>query len=226
MKTNKYSDDDLGFLDIVQNMAIFFFIVVVVVMGFVSVKKLEEAKINSNAEYSIIIEWPTDHDCDVDTYLMAPNKDYVFFSQKEKGLLNLDRDDRGDLNDTIQVNGKPLKFPYNKEVATIRGIIPGEYILNIHMFSRRQIQTPTEVTISITKLNPKATLVYARKVVLEHNGQEKNVCRFTLTPEGNFTNVNTELPYIFIGNVTGNNVLPENYSAEDYDADLESEDDE
>lgn len=208
MYTNKYSGDDIGFLDIVQNMSVFFFLVVVALMGFVSITKLEDVKIESNAEFAITVEWAYEDDCDVDTYLMNPNKQYVYFSQKEQGLLNLDRDDRGSLNDTFMIGGERYEFKHNKEIATIRGIVPGEYILNVHMFNKRAIEGPVEVKVIITKLNPKVSICYVREVFLRQNGEEAHICRFKLTENGSLIDIRTDLPFKFIGNPALGNLQP------------------
>ena len=39
------------------------------------------------------------------------------------GLVHLDRDDRGMLNDVINVNGRELVNPLNQEVVTVRGVV-------------------------------------------------------------------------------------------------------
>ena len=54
--------------------------------------------------------------------------------------MHLDRDDLGDKNDKIYLpDGSMIKVPQNQELLTIRGIVPGEYVLNIHMYSSTTI---------------------------------------------------------------------------------------
>ena len=47
----------------------------------------------------------------------------------------LERDDRGGANDFILVNGKKISSPIREEIVTIRGIVPGEYTVNVIAFS-------------------------------------------------------------------------------------------
>ena len=49
--------------------------------------------------------------------------------------MHLDRDDRGNVNDTIDFDGKTIDNPLNQEIVTIRVVVPGEYIVNVHYLS-------------------------------------------------------------------------------------------
>ena len=84
--------------------------------------------INPKAEYIITVSWKDNNPDDVDTYVQSPTGDLVWFRGKEAGFVHLDRDDRGLLNDTIEVNGEKVQNPLNQEVVTIRAVVPGEYI--------------------------------------------------------------------------------------------------
>ncbi|MDH3447732.1 MAG: hypothetical protein OEO18_06275, partial [Gammaproteobacteria bacterium] len=90
--------------------------------------------INYKAEYIITVSWPEDQPDDIDLWVQDPYRETVSYLRKEAGWLNLDRDDRGDLNDTVMINGKQVVHPINQEVVTIRGIISGEYIVNLHYY--------------------------------------------------------------------------------------------
>jgi len=108
-------------------------------------KKVTEAK----AEYMIVVEWPHERDDDVDTYVEDPNGKLVFFRRREDGLMHLDRDDVGWRNDRIQLpDGTFAEVKLNREVVSLRGIIPGEYVVNVHMYSMRSTD-PTPVTIRL-----------------------------------------------------------------------------
>ncbi|MDO8360864.1 MAG: hypothetical protein Q7T08_12625 [Devosia sp.] len=45
--------------------------------------------------------------------------------------MTLDRDDRGNFLDTVEVNGTKVQIALNQETVSVRGIVPGEYIVNI-----------------------------------------------------------------------------------------------
>jgi hypothetical protein len=55
--------------------------------------------------------------------------------------MHLDKDDLGYVNDIVyNANGKITRVNINREVVTIRGIIPGEYLINAHYYSSRQTE--------------------------------------------------------------------------------------
>lgn len=69
--------------------------------------------IDPKAEYIITITWEDDSPDDVDTWVEDPEGQILWFRTPEAGLLHLDRDDRGLVNDTITIAGgrssKPTK---------------------------------------------------------------------------------------------------------------------
>ncbi len=48
--------------------------------------------------------------------------------------MHLDRDDLGERNDAIEVAGRRVLNPLNQEIVSIRGILPGEYVVNLHLY--------------------------------------------------------------------------------------------
>jgi hypothetical protein len=156
-------------------------------------KKIEEKnnKVESKAEFLITITWEKNSTNDVDTYVEDPLGNLVFFRAREKGLLHLDRDDLGTSNDKVQLSdGKTIEVRGNREIVTIRGIIPGEYVVNVHMYSERDKAEKTPVTIKLEKINPALKLITLKEVTLGKAGDEKTGFRFTLDNVGDVTSVN------------------------------------
>ena len=91
--------------------------------------------VNPKAEYIITIGWPDGSSEDIDVWVENPKGELVWFRNQESGLLHLDRDDRGALNDTITISGKQIINPLNQEIVTLRGVITGEYVVNIHYYA-------------------------------------------------------------------------------------------
>ena len=91
----------------------------------------ESGKINTKAEVLISIQWPDEHPDDVDAVVEDPQGSLVWYHNRDSGLMHLDRDDRGTLADRITIDGKNIENPTNKEIVTIRGIMGGEYIVNL-----------------------------------------------------------------------------------------------
>ena len=145
--------------------------------------------INYKAEYIITVSWPEDQPDDIDLWVQDPYRETVSYLRKEAGWLNLDRDDRGDLNDTVMINGKQVVHPINQEVVTIRGIISGEYIVNLHYYES-QTDRPVRAVVKIEKVNPVLRLVYIDQHELQKVDDEKTVLRFELDGNGEIVAMN------------------------------------
>lgn len=145
--------------------------------------------ITYKAEYIITVIWPENQPDDIDLWVQNPYQETVSYLQKEAGWLHLDRDDRGDLNDTVIINGEKVVHPINQEVVTIRGIISGEYIVNLHYYESHSDQ-PVRANVKIEKVNPVLRLVFIDQVTLERVDDEKTVLRFELDGNGEFVGMN------------------------------------
>ena len=104
--------------------------------------------------------------------------------------MNLDRDDRGDYKNTIVVNGKTIRNPVREEIVTMRGLIAGEYVVNIHHYLATT-PDPVPVNVKVEKLNPKVEVVFYDRLFLDHTGDEKTAVRFTVDEDGKVTAINT-----------------------------------
>lgn len=172
-----------SFLDLLFNTLVGF--VMLFIIAFLLISPITKKKdIEKKAEYVITVSWPNGFKDDVDTWLQDPAEKLLSFRSKEVGLMHLDRDDLGNLNDNQYVPGVGrINYPYNREITTIRGIMPGEYILNIHMY-RKEGKTPVPVTVTLEKLNPTVKLIYSTVQMLSVKWEEKTIIRFTLDPDG------------------------------------------
>jgi len=150
--------------------------------------------VNFKAEYIITVSWPEDQPDDIDLWVQDPYQETVSYLRKEAGWLNLDRDDRGDLNDTVMINGKKVVHPINQEVVTIRGIISGEYIVNLHYYQSVS-NKPVRTVVKIEKVNPVLRLVFIDQLVLNKLDDEKTVLRFELDGNGEIVSMN-QLPKV------------------------------
>lgn len=146
--------------------------------------------IDSKAEYIVTVTWPEDRADDIDTWVLGPGGDMIWYKSPEAGLMNLDRDDRGTAGDQILVNGEVVDNPLNQEVVTFRGIAPGEYIVNLHYYESRT-QRPIDAKVRVVKVNPAAEVVFYSTVHLARIGEERTAVRFTLEKNGRVKNINT-----------------------------------
>ena len=145
--------------------------------------------INYKAEFIITVSWPQNQPDDIDLWVEDPLGERVSYLQKEAGWLHLDRDDQGNLNDTVMINGIEVVHPINQEVVTIRGILSGEYVVNLHYY-QSQSNTPVKANIKVEKVNPILRLVYIGEMTLDKVDDEKTVLRFELDNKGEIVGMN------------------------------------
>jgi hypothetical protein len=181
-----------AFFDLIFNILCCFVVLFSISFLLMSRKIDEDRKIRANAEFMITSTWPENSDDDVDTYVEDPMGNIVFSNRREEGLMHLDRDDLGKRSDTIRTaDGKVYTVKENQEIVTIRGIIPGEYVVNVHMYLDREKDVPTEVSVKVEKLNPQVRIVTANKVMLGNTADEKTAVRFVIDAEGGVTDTST-----------------------------------
>jgi hypothetical protein len=149
----------------------------------------KEGKIDTKAEYIITLTWPDSHPDDIDLYAEDPLGNIVWYHEREAGFMVLDRDDRGGLNNSITVNGRKVANPIRQETISIRGILAGEYTVNVNYYLATQ-PAPVPVTVKIEKVNPHVEVVSYDTVMLDHMGQEKTAARFKIAPNGDILDVN------------------------------------
>jgi hypothetical protein len=166
-----------------QVVGFFFFIALLAISP-----ESKEGKIDSKAEFIITMDWPDNHPDDLDLFVQDPIGNIAWYRHREAGFLTLDRDDRGGANDFIVVNGRKLPSPIREEIVTIRGIVAGEYTVNVSHFQATTGQ-PVEATVKVQKLNPTAQVIFDDKVIVDHSGDEKTALRFKVDAEGKVTDV-------------------------------------
>jgi len=172
-----------AFLDLLFNCLLGFVFLFVVSFTLIEIDK-KKADIRTKAEFVITVTWELNNQDDVDTWLRDPVGNLIWFRTKEKGLMHLDRDDLGSANDTYHLpDGTTVEYPYNQEITTIRGIIIGTWVLNVHMYKKRQ-PNPTNTRIEMVKLNPSHQVVFVKDLMLERDGEEITVSRFEMDSNG------------------------------------------
>lgn len=137
-------------------------------------------EIDSDVEVLVTVSWPDGLEDDVDVYVEDPQGNVVWYNAPEGGLMNLDRDDRGQFKDVILLNGEELVNPLNQETVSVRGLMDGEYVINVVHFIAVST-APVPVTVRVEKLNPTVSVVFYGEVALSGTGDERTAVRFTLT---------------------------------------------
>lgn len=164
----------------------FFFTLSVIFMNPITKKGIIDPK----AEYIITVTWPDNNPNDIDTWVEEPDGNLVWFQTKEAGLIHLDRDDRGNINDVLNINGQTIQNPLNQEVVTIRGTVVGEYVVNIFYYASED-NKPVPVKVRVDKVNPQLEVVYYDTLTMEKVGDEKTAVRFTIDANGSIVNINS-----------------------------------
>ena len=185
MKRNYHTN--LAFLDLLFNTLLCF--AALFSLAFILINPSQKNKtVDAKAEFIITVIWPSEMDDDVDTYVEDPEGNLIAFNRREQGLMHLDRDDTGLSFDTISTSFGLVEYKENREMVTIRGYVPGEYVVNVHMYTKRE-DAETPVTIILEKINP-YKVVTGRNVVLKVKGDEKTAFRFTVDDEGKVIQTN------------------------------------
>lgn len=183
---NRYQSDP--FTDLLFNALLGFTFLFLVAIMFMN-PEAKSGIIDPKAEYIITITWKDMSPDDIDTWVEDPEGQVIWFRNPEAGLLHLDRDDRGLVNDTITVNGETLQNPLNQEVVTIRGVVKGEYVVNVHYYAT-ETGKPVDVTVRLDKVNPKLKVEYYGTITLEKKGDERTALRFKIGRDGEITDIN------------------------------------
>lgn len=136
-------------------------------------------EIDTDVEVLITVGWPDSNPDDVDVYVQDPAGNIVWYNDRERGLMHLERDDRGLFKDVVMMNGEEVTNPLNQEIVSLRGLVDGEYIVNIVHYVSTEGQ-PLPVTVKVEKINPALKVVYYGETILKGTGDERTAVRFTL----------------------------------------------
>jgi len=196
-KRRHRAENQDSFIDLLFNALIgfvFMFAIAVIFMNPIA----KTGEIETKAEYLITVTWPEGNPSDIDTWVQDPAGNLVWYAAKESGLMHLDRDDTGTARDVITVNGVTVENPLNQEIVSIRGVVPGEFTVNVHMYaydpgdlgSAGGPPPPIPVDVKVERVNPAVRVVFYDTVELQERGDEKTAVRFTITPDGDITDIN------------------------------------
>ncbi len=142
------------------------------------------ANVDKQAEFIITANWPNHLADDIDLWVRGPDGRIASYLNQEAGWLHLDRDDRGEINDIILVDGKEKVYPVNQEIITLRKVHPGEYVVNVYFYHAIS-DNPVPVDIRVDKVNPRFQTVFQNDVELRGVDHELTVVRFSVDGEGN-----------------------------------------
>jgi len=189
----KYSSN-LAFTDLLFNLLIGF--TSLLLIAFLLINPIaEEGKIDPRSEFIITSSWDDESAIDIDIWVKGPDDTIVGFPSKDGRYMVLERDDLGDTNDLIQLNGDTILIQRNLETLSINAIVPGEYIVTVHNYStsisNENEEYPTPVTIDIMDMNP-ISLDMSRTVKVRLK-EEVSVFSFMVDEDGNIYDMNDQI---------------------------------
>lgn len=201
MRHKKY-DFRTAFIDLLINvltgMVFLFMITTLMIQAKV---KPEEAGVKKDAQYIIQISWPNNLNCDVDIWVRDPENRVVSYQAKDVGVMHIERDDLGWVNDIMTyLKLQPSQQLNNSETWVLRGKMAGKFTVNLHLYScavddkaiplGQAYEVP--VYLELTQLNPDIRKVITKTVTLHKVWEEVTAFNFVLDGKNNVENVTTE----------------------------------
>ena len=179
-------------LDEIQSDTVFRDVTLLALSGFVAIVLLLLPWLNLKTRDELVQEpvgsvifelfWDPNLDADIDLWVKGPNDGAVGYSKPSGLVFNLLRDDRGLVGDHT---------PLNYEISFTRGIIPGEYQANVHLFKHDKARSKIEALVTASLVTPDRNYrkqILEKRVYLKKENSEKTVLRFKL--DNNFKVVN------------------------------------
>jgi hypothetical protein len=143
------------------------------------VRKKQEDVTGATPPGSLIVDihWDDKIDADVDLWVQAPGDVPVGYSNKSGIIFNLLRDDLGHSGDPVSMN---------YEIAYGRGLWPGEYTVNAHLYRSADGHYPVPVSAKVSVRGPDGEVsnILRSTVQLDYVGQETTIFRFQLDDKG------------------------------------------
>jgi hypothetical protein len=178
-----FDDDDGGsstvFRDVIMLALVGFVALVIIMLPHIQPPGAKTtSEITAPGNVIVEVRWPDEVDADVDLWVQAPGDLPVGYSNKGGAVFNLLRDDLGMRADVTGLN---------YETSYSRGIPPGEYTVNLHLYRNPSQLYPVQATV-VTSVKrdtaERAEQLLASEVLLLSDGEETTVYRFRLTEAG------------------------------------------
>jgi hypothetical protein len=181
------SGNNITFNDMLFNILLGF--VILFVIAFLLINPITKRQdIPAKAEFMIVLEWADESYSDFDLWVQHDDDHPIGFNNKEENGLNLERDDLGFSNDVVVIDGEQQIIRKNREVLNIRGVIPGDYYINVHAYSFREMG-PVKVKVTVIDVNPRYREAYSLEIEVMGQNYIARAPAFTIDAEGNITTV-------------------------------------
>ncbi len=155
------------------------FTLFIIISSQVSSKNKNEQDAEQKILGSLVAEiaWPQNQNNDIDLWIKAPDQNAVGYSNKSAGLCDLVRDDLG-------ITGDPM--PGNYENIFCRGLVPGEYRINVFYYNNKDVEkeVPVMFSLKIKFSESKIDYSYRSEIFMTRRGQEITLVSFTVLEDG------------------------------------------
>jgi len=165
------------FRDVILLALIGFVAMVIMLLPHITQKKQESEDHKAPGNVIVEMHWPNNMPYDVDLWVQAPREVPVGFWNLGGTTFNLLRDDLGGEGDATNEN---------YEISYSRGIPPGEYVVNVHMYGPLPygVTIPVNVVVSVKPKYGDVSQLLETTINLTRRNQEETAYRFRLTAEG------------------------------------------
>ena len=175
------------FRDVILLALVGFVAMVILLLPHITEAKKETDETSVPGNVVVEAHWPSNLPVDVDLWVQAPGEYPVGFWNQGGPTFNLLRDDLGAEGDATEEN---------YEITYSRGIVAGEYIVNVHMYGPLKAGTivPVSIVVGVKKKFDTDLQQILRTVIrLDRRNQEETAFRFQLTRDGDLVagSVNT-----------------------------------
>jgi|TARA_B100002003_G_scaffold146263_1_gene135420 hypothetical protein len=186
---------NVAFTDLLFNIVVglaFLFLLAFILMNPIA----KDKDIEEKSDYIIILTWDDESGDDIDLWMRDPLGNILSFRNREDALMHLDRDDLGLSNDKVELPEGGYVYVYrNKEVASLRGVHEGEYLVNVHVYNKKpwkdSSMKPSNIRVELIKLNPYDEVTQTEFIATK-KGQEFTAFHFTLDKDGEVIGIRDE----------------------------------
>lgn len=162
------------FRDVLGNIAIFYMLLVLIILPLVN----DPTRAQDEPPPGLIQVsacWPLGVDADIDIWSVAPGDDPVGYKRRDGNVWTLLRDDLGNKAGDSD----------NCELAVARGTPAGEYLVNAHGYSARDVTFPVPVTFTIIiRTNGFSRTIRRGTVNIRSVGDEQTLARWRMDEGG------------------------------------------
>jgi len=171
-------EDDSSILhrDFSLALAAVFIVMFIIILPFIQpIGKDDKDEVKSSGNLIFELIWPADNPVDVDLWILSPDREQIGYSNPSGKYLNLLRDDVGSTDDPSGLN---------YENGFSRGIVPGKYIVNVHIYSYSPpARLPIKVRVILSvKVDDKSKIhqFYAVELTFRKLHEEQTALQFVV----------------------------------------------